>query len=116
MYWFPISIDEATIRRTCGHFARILEDIDLNEEFPEQFLVPKRGMLSLYRLYLKDYLISDLVAKQKDNLQGQQTEVSDTSLEEITAGYSDCDSMPPVMEINEGNHLDVLQQDKGGQE
>ncbi|KAE9600797.1 putative RNA-directed DNA polymerase [Lupinus albus] len=39
----PISIDEATTRRSFGHFARVLVDIDLKNSVPTQMLVERDG-------------------------------------------------------------------------
>ncbi|CAL0318467.1 unnamed protein product [Lupinus luteus] len=39
----PISLDDATVNRTFGHFARVLIDIDLKSELPNQILVEREG-------------------------------------------------------------------------
>ncbi|XP_019431188.1 PREDICTED: uncharacterized protein LOC109338411 [Lupinus angustifolius] len=39
----PISLDEATNRRTFGHFAKVLVDINLKASLPDQILVEREG-------------------------------------------------------------------------
>lgn len=39
----PISLDEATSKKSFGHFARVLVDIDLKGDIQDQILVEKEG-------------------------------------------------------------------------
>lgn len=39
----PIAIDEATSKRTFGHFGRVLVDLDLNGDFHEEIMVEREG-------------------------------------------------------------------------
>ncbi|XP_019438957.1 PREDICTED: uncharacterized protein LOC109344659 [Lupinus angustifolius] len=46
----PISLDDATNNRTFGHFARVLMDIDLKSDLPNQILVEREGYAFFFRL------------------------------------------------------------------
>jgi hypothetical protein len=48
----PLALDEATKKRTFGHFARILVDVDLNSNLRERILVQPVQVEDVHVIYL----------------------------------------------------------------
>lgn len=49
----PLSLDEATKNKVFEHYARILVDLDLSCNLPNEILVERNDYASMYRLFMK---------------------------------------------------------------
>lgn len=46
----PLSLDDATINRSLGYYARVLVDIDLSNQLQDQILVEREGFPFLVQI------------------------------------------------------------------
>ena len=56
----PIALDENTVKKTFGHYARILVDFDLNNKLLKQILVERKGLPSSWGWSMKRFHASAL--------------------------------------------------------